>query len=404
MPDNREMATAILLVGFLIFGLTVRKAREQIPSILRSVANVAWLFIVYLTSASLLIYAAWSVGLWTSDLWWSTVIVVLGLGVGLVSSAVNARSVHALWDALAGKTVGAAVLIGLYVNLATFPLVVEIVFQALATVAVMLKAVADRPGQKPARQLADAVLWVIGLALLARTTIVLAHGMPEGEWLGLLRQVLLSIWFPFALVPLLYLVSYLSTVEMAVVGVRIIKPREIEKWPLIWRFVFAFRLRLSLAAAFDRSWGRRYAIADDRRARRAILARYREVERPRFALTKPSVLARLRRALGRPEGLAWDGRAMPRCSIHLAQMLDSKPPGWELMAFGAHLWIGMAEQRHRYRAHIRRHPVRAAGDELTPQQSIPHLADLIGAGRAPACIDRRHPQRCAPGSSVRASW
>ncbi|WP_024286492.1 hypothetical protein [Cellulomonas sp. KRMCY2] len=309
MPDSRELATAILLLGFLIFGLTVRKVREQIPSILRSAAPLAWLFVVYLTSASALVWGAWSIGLWTPDLWWSTLIVVFGLGIALVSSAVNARSVHALWDAVAGKTLGAAIFLGLYTNVATFPLVVEIVLQALATLAAMLRVVAHHQGEKPVRQLADAVLWLIGLALVTRTTIVLAHGMRIGEWLTLLKQVLLSIWFPFALVPLLYLVSYLSTVEMAVVGVRIVKPQDIEKWPIMRRFVLAFRLRLSLAAGFDRTWGRRYASSEDSRARRGVLARFREVERPRFELPKPPPLARLKRILRRPDGFAAGSRA-----------------------------------------------------------------------------------------------
>lgn len=381
MPDNRELATAILLSGFLIFGLTVRKVREQIPSILRSAAPLAWLFVVYLTSASALVWGAWSIGLWTPDLWWSTLIVVLGLGIALVSSAVSARSVQALWRAVAGKTLGAAILLSLYTNGATFPLVVEIVLQALATLAAILRVVAHHQDQKPARQLADAVLWLIGLALVTRTTIVLAHGMPIGEWLSLLKQVLLSIWFPFALVPLLYLVSYMSTVEMAVVGVRIVKPRDIHKWPTLRRFLLAFRLRLSLAAAFDRTWGRRYADAEGPRARRGVLARFREVERPRFDVPKPPPLARLKRILGRPdESALWDGRAMPRGPDHLAQMLHAKPPGWEWMALGAHLWIGLASQRDRYRAHRRGLAARTSDERLESHDAIPRLADAIRAG------------------------
>ena len=388
MPDNRDLATAILLVGFVVFGLTVRSSRERIPDVIRAVAPLTWLLTLYLTAASLIIWGAWSVGLWAADLWWSTSIVVLGLGVSLLSSAIESRSVRALWESIKGKTIGAAIFIGLYANLATFPLVVELVLQALATLTVMVRVVADHQGQKPVRKLADAVLGGIGLAFLARTTIVLAHDMPEGDWLGWLKQTLLSIWFPFALVPLLYLVAYLSTAEIAVVGVRIIKPREIKKWPIMWRFLLAFRLRLSLAAAFGRPWGRRYAVAEGSSARRAVVARFRKVERPRFAVARPSTIARVKRALGRPDGFAtWNGHAMPRCPSHLTHMLDSKPPAWEWMAFGAHLWMGMAKQQHKYRAHHRRHIARAGGDQLDVQESIPHLRDLLeAAGRLPESV------------------
>lgn len=380
MPDNRAMATAILLLGFLVFGLTVRKARKQIPSIIRSVAGVAWLFALYLVAAALMIWGAWSVNLWTADLWWSTAIVVLGLGVGLVSSAVDSRSVRALRHAIAGKTVASAVFLGLYVNLATFPLIVEIALQALAAPAAMLVVVADHQGQKPARRLAEVVLSIIGLAVVAQTTAVLTHGMPGSDWLGLLKQVLLSIWFPFALVPFLYAVAYFGTAEDAVVGVRIVAPRDTRKWPITRRFLLAFRFRLSLAAAFDREWGRRYANAGGPRERRVVLARFRQVERPKFSVPRRSALARLKHLFGRSDKSDfWDGRAMPRDPAHLAQMLDSEPPGWEWMAFGAHLWIGMASQRHRYRGHQRRRAVRDGRERRELQASMPHLADEINS-------------------------
>lgn len=380
MPDNREMATAILLLGFVVFGLTVRSARERIPDIIRSAAPLTWLLAIYLASAYLVVWGAWSIGLWAADLWWSTSIVALGLGLSLVSSAVDSRSVRALWESIASKTIGAAVFIGLYANLAPFPLIVELLLQALAAFAAMLRVVAEHQGQTPVRRLAYVVLSLIGLAAVVRTTTVLAHGVPGSELLGLLKQVLLSIWFPFALVPLLYLLSYFSTAEAAVVGVRIVAPRDTRRWPIVRRFLLAFRLRLALAAAFDDTWGRRYANAPTPRERRVVLSQFRRVERTRFVIPRRSPLAWIKHLIGRPDKSdQWDGHAMPRGPRHLAQMLDERPPGWELMALGAHLWIGMASQRHRYRGHQRRRAVRDGRERRELQASMPHLADEINS-------------------------
>ena len=296
-----------------------------------------------------------------------------------MSSAVKCRSVRTLWNAIAGKTVGAAVFIGLYANLATFPLIVEIVLQALAALAVMLQAVAGQ-GQAPVRRLLDVVLSAIGFAVLVQTTTVLVHGMPGSEWLGMLKQVLLSIWFPFALVPLLYLLSYFSTAEAAVVGVRVAAPRDFRRWPIVRRFLLAFRLRLALAAAFDDTWGRRYANAPTPRERRVVLSQFRRVERTRFVIPRRSPLAWIKHLIGRPDKSdQWDGHAMPRGPAHLAQMLGAEPPGWEWMAFGAYLWIGMASQRHRYRGHQRRRAVRDGRERRELQASMPHLADEINS-------------------------
>lgn len=381
MPDNRELATAILLLGFLAFGLAVPSARKQVPSLLRSLAPLAWLFLVYLTTASALVWGAWSTRLWTPDLWWSTVTVVFGLGVALLSSAVNAHSIRALWDGVAGRTLGAGVFLGVYTNAATFPLVVEIAIQAIAAFAVTLKVVADHQGQNPGRRLAEVALTLIGVALLAQTTIVLSHGMPADDWLLVFKQAVLSIWFPLALAPLLYLVAYLSAVEKAAIGVRLASPRKIAKRPVERRLLLAFRLRLSLAAAFDRAWGRRYADAKDSHERRLVLSRFRTVRQPQFSTSRPSALTRLKRALGRPDASAvWDGLWMPRSASHLAQILDQKPPGWEWLAFGAHLWIGMGGQRARYRTHRRGCATRTSEDRLGSEEAIPHLAGAMAAG------------------------
>jgi len=380
VPDNRELATAILLFGFLVFALSVQKARAQIPGIIRAAANVAWLFGLYVVAAALVIWGASFAGLWTPDLWWSTSIVVMGLGVGLVASAAKCRSVRQLWDAVAGKTVGVAVLLGLYVNLATFPLIVEILLQALAALAAMVRVAAEYQGQAPARRLADGVLALIGVGFVARTSVVLAQGMPGSEWLDLLRQVLLGVWFPVSLVPLLYAVAYFSAVEQAAIGVRVIAPRRTGKWPLVGRLLLAFHSRLALAAAFDRAWGRRYADAKGARERHALLARFRKTQRPKFVIPRPSAIARARRRIGGKGAPGWDGRSMPRTPEHLAEVLAAKPPGWEWLAFGASLWIGLALSEDDYRRHQRRRPASPEGPLVDSQQAIPHLSLALAEG------------------------
>ena len=96
MPDSREMAAAILLLGFVVSGLAVRGVREHIPDFIRSAAPLLWLLAVYLASAALVVWGAWSIRLWVADLWWSTSIVVLGLGASLVSSTVGSVRACAL--------------------------------------------------------------------------------------------------------------------------------------------------------------------------------------------------------------------------------------------------------------------------------------------------------------------
>lgn len=133
-----------------------------------------------------------------------------------------------------------------------------------------------------------------------------------------------------------------------------------------------------MAAAFDRQWGRTYANAQSWRERRRILSHFRHVERPRFTLRHRTVPALLKHTISRSDGPDdWNGRAMPRSPRELKQLLDRRPPGWEYLAFGSSLWIGLARQRFDYLRHRWRRPRQTGEERISSDASQSRLSDEL---------------------------
>ncbi|MBO3086632.1 hypothetical protein [Cellulomonas fengjieae] len=368
MPDNRELASAILVAAVLVVALSVRAVRQEIPSLARLARPFVWLVGVYVAYCALLLWGASTAGIWSAALWWPTLLVVVGLGGALIVKAIQARSSLRVWRSALAATTGAAVFFALYANLVSLPLLWELVLQAIAALVAIVAVGAAHQGNASLGRICEAAIVVIGVTLTIWTTFSLVRGMPRDEWLALLQETALSFWFPFALLPFLYLVTYYSGVETATANVRAQDPRAYRKWPLIARLLAAFRLRTDWAAHFDWAWGRRYGRASDRKTRNQVLANYRRTRSPKFGDRR---LALWRRST---ERAPWDGRRMPRSERHAEQMVAIRPPGWEYMLFGAVLWIGIAEREAQYIKHGRGPGAR--GGPTQPSRATDSIARL----------------------------
>lgn len=279
MPDNRELASLILLAGGAAVVLLVPAARAEVPKLLR--AMFAWrlivLWMLYVTYCAAVLLAAHRVGVWGPAMLWPTLVVVASVGVPLLGDAIlssegsPARHVKR-------RVFAAAALAGLYVNLVAFPLVVELLIQIVASVAAMLQVVA-KADQKTAQvaRLMGWILGLIGVLLVWRTTSHLVAGIDRDEWMQLAATVALSLWVPVALLPLLYVVGYVTAAETAASRV-VVMARSRRRSKRAWwvALIVAFRGRLPLARGFTGEWARRLGHAEGRSERRLILASYRE--------------------------------------------------------------------------------------------------------------------------------
>lgn len=278
MPDNRELATAILLAVFVVLVLVVPDARRAVPGVVRAALapKLVIVWVLYGAYSAALVAAARAVGLWSSSMWWATCVVVLTVGLPLLFHAVSAArgspAAHTV------RTVfGGAAIAGGYVNLASFSLAIELVLQVLGTEVTAVRVyAATRDEYTRVRRLCDVVLAAVGIALLWKTTAALAAGMPQAAWVELGLTVAMTLWFPLALLPFLYPLAYVTSTEVAATVVGVFhRPSRRSKTRWFLTLLLGFRFRLTHAQGFRGEWARELALTDTRGERRRALDRYR---------------------------------------------------------------------------------------------------------------------------------
>lgn len=278
MPDNRELATAILLAAFVVLVLVVPDARRAVPGVVRAVLapKLLIVWVLYGAYSAAVVAAARAVGLWSSSMWWATCVVVLTVGLPLLFHAVSAAG-----GSPAAHTVrtvfGGAAIAGAYVNLASFSLAIELVLQLVGTVLTAVRVyAAARVEYAPVRRLCDVVLAGVGVALLWKTTAALAAGMPQAAWVELGLTVAMTLWFPLALLPFLYPLAYVTSTEAASTIVYVLqRPRRRSKAQWFLTLLLGFRFRLGDVQGFGGEWARELALTESRGERRGTLDRYR---------------------------------------------------------------------------------------------------------------------------------
>jgi hypothetical protein len=276
----------ILLGAAAVWCLCAPRVRAHLPSLLRAI--FAWrltvLWGVYIAYCVAVVLVARQFGVWQLPMLWPTLVVGATAGLPLVADAISARA-GSPGHHVKRRVFAASAFAGLYVNLVSFPLLVELVLQIVATLATMLLIYArSDPRYAPVARLMSWVLGMISVLLLWRTTSHLLAGMGSQEWRDLAATVALSLWFPLSLLPLLYLVGYATAVESAATRT-VVLGRARRRSRCVWWLVllFALRGRLSLARGFDGHWSQRLGNAQDRRERRLVLAEYRRNRRRKRA-------------------------------------------------------------------------------------------------------------------------
>lgn len=278
MPDNREIATLILLLGVTVWAVTVPRVRSQVPQLVRSVfaPQLLHLWTLYVGYAAAIVLLAERLGLWEPSMLWATLVVVTTIGLPLLADAIS-RSRDSPAHHLKRRIFGASAIAGLYVNLATFSVPVELVLQVVGAFAGMMHAFAGKRAEYvAAARLSRGMLLVLGGLLIWKTTSHLIRGMSGDAWGQLGAMAALSLWFPVALLPLLYVLAYLSAAE--VVTAKVLALSRHPRWSKAgWWFALAvaFRGRLSYVRGFGGDWAWRASRASSRRERRQIVAEYR---------------------------------------------------------------------------------------------------------------------------------
>ena len=218
---SRELASVILIAVVIALSLVLPKWRNTVlPSLAtgassffkRAILRVFGFFVVWV---ALWVWFAWLVGLWELELLKDTIIVLIGVGFPLLFNSIRAKSSVEIIGHIRRETLTLSTLFLFYLNLETLPLWGELIAQPVIVLLSVMTAFAqrDEKGQKVVGCFSIPLV-LIGMSLIAWTTVQTIIDWNNFDWPELLAQLALSVWLPFAMFPYLYAVAFYAATEV----------------------------------------------------------------------------------------------------------------------------------------------------------------------------------------------
>lgn len=274
MLTEREWASIIwLLVLAATFAIVPglrRNVGPAVKALVRSAANPQIVVVVLslLAWAALCVGIGNQLGLWNPALFKVTAIIVLGFGFPMLWRSIRAASGGALVKQVITGAIGGTAVLAFYLNLASFPLWVELIVQPVVALLLMLSVLAIREERaKPLVPVLAILLLGSFLASFVWTTVTLVNTGGDMDWLETLRSFLLTIWLPVLLTPFFYALAFVAYAESSLN--RLARVSETKSLPLRINlaFIIGLRFRVALVAGFD---GRYNGLAREQTFRGAL--------------------------------------------------------------------------------------------------------------------------------------
>lgn len=257
---NRELAS-IILIGFaVLLAVIIPKFRHHLAPELKNVLKHLFVWPVqiplcfYFLYAAILVYLGWYVGVWDLSLIKDTVIIIIFVGIPMLFSAADYGRGTALFrDTLRGA-LGAAALIGFYINLESLPLMAELALQPVILLLSLLTAfAAHKKEHRLVKIFVDVLLSLVGVVLLVYVTAYLAKSWSPDYGGSVLSSLGLSIVLPLLLLPFIHVFAFVARSETLI---RVLPNFNSRKLPLnlYIAFIWGLHLRIKLANDFHGLW------------------------------------------------------------------------------------------------------------------------------------------------------
>lgn len=214
MFDNRQLATLILLGAFLAWALTMHSVRKSTLSLLRTFVSpkVFVPFLLYGLWLAGLHWLSWWAGLWSMKLIGESIFWVGASGFALLTLAVtDARKKDNFFRERAVDTIKFGAFFGFFLNIKSFSLLGELLFQPIVTFLVCARVLAARDDKYAnVRKLLDVVLSLVTLGLLGYTVAFLVQDWSQVDKAQELRKLLMPIWLTLGAMPFAFVFALIA--------------------------------------------------------------------------------------------------------------------------------------------------------------------------------------------------
>lgn len=276
--NNREKATVIWFGIALLACLFSRDVRRSLWQVVKVAAQPMIL-------GPLVALAAWTAGLvalahlfglWEADERNDTIAWFITVGIVLLFSLGNVKE-DGFFRTAVRRAVAGAVFVEAFVNLAAFPLGVELVLVPVLAVLGMVSVVAaSKEEYAPAATLVRGMLSIIGLSLILYAIITVAGDSDVGHTL---RTLALPVWLTVGVLPFIYALGLWSEYQTAFARIDL-RTDEREHRRRAKRALFrAANLRASEVGGFTGRWIGDVCSAKSDAEAAAVMKRWRQTWR-----------------------------------------------------------------------------------------------------------------------------
>jgi hypothetical protein len=333
MPNNREWAILIWLGIFLAWALSRKDVRSNFGDLLRTTLSPTILVPLggMLGYVALEVWLGHKASLWRSDLAKDSIVWLIVSASALFFKYNQASTQPHFFRRRVAAAFGIIVFLEFFTNLFVLNLIAELFLQPFLALLAMLTVVADKDERsRSVKKLADWLLAVIGLALLAFASRQMYANWGDIDKHATALQLVLPIWLTIGLLPFIYLLSLFSNYDSAFRHInhatRNGKARRRAKLALVTKLHFRSRDSHDFAGP----WYERIASASSFGAARQVVAEFQKSRRDAERAAREE-RERLRRYAGSEEtddeGRRLDRREFQETMRALRRLADCEE-GW----------------------------------------------------------------------------
>ncbi|MBX7268801.1 hypothetical protein KIF24_24130 [Micromonospora sp. Llam7] len=304
------MGSHYWLGAILVFLLVRKDMRSSLGDILRALLNPS--VIIALTAFfGYVVLETWVgswAGLWKSDLIKDTIIWTVVTGLALFFKFDQASKEHRFFRRRIATAFGITVFLAFFANLFVLSLVAEILLQPFLAI---LAVIAERDERhRSVKKIADTVLALIGLSLLAFAIHQLVTNWGQVDKHLVALQMILPIWLTIGVLPLIYLLSLYANYDWAFRGVNWAAQDRWARLRAKAALVSKFHFRSRELHRFPWNWAQTLASAESFSVARRVVDEFR-ASRRQAAQAVADEQERLRRYAGSDE-VDENGRRLDR--------------------------------------------------------------------------------------------
>jgi len=219
--SNRDFAFLIWLAVVAVAVLSRRGGREAMASVLGALrGKVAFLILIFVAYIAAVVLLAQRLGIWSTGLLKDTIVWFLVPGMALLFGFTRAYEGRRYYRRTLVGVLGLTTAVEFYVNLAAFPLLIELLLLPALVFLGLLSAVAGlKPESRSAKRFVDGLLAIAGLAVLIGTGAYLVDHWASLDKVELALSFALPIWLTIGSLPFIFLFSLYANYENAFVRI-----------------------------------------------------------------------------------------------------------------------------------------------------------------------------------------